>query len=63
MTVTSLKDRACLEPKMTSALAKLVGEIPISSSKMKIDELLRILEENTKVGKDLSPENIFDRSK
>ena len=60
--VTSLKDRACLEPEMTSALAKLIQNMPLATSRMKIDELLRILEENTKIGKKINPEDIFERS-
>ena len=63
MKVTSIRDRAYLEPKSASALAKLIRKLPLATSKMTLNELLRIIEENTDFGKNMCSESIFERAK
>ena len=63
MKITSIRERSFLEPKYASALATLIRKLPLATSTMTLDELLRIVEENSNFGKNMSPEDIFERSR
>ena len=61
--ITTTKEMSHFDPKMTFHLAKLLRKLPVSTSKMTLNELLRILEENSDFGRKISPESVFERSR